>query len=181
MPLGSRFGAADRETPVGGVRVGRPDLLPVDDPLVAVRTRLGLHVGQIRTGTGFGVALTPEFVHGHDLGEEPLLLFRRPEGDQGGAEKLLAQVVHPSRGVRPRILFMEDDLLDQAEAAASVFDRPTDTGPAVLGQVAVPVQASGVGLVVLARPAETHQVAPLATQLLGQPVPDLRPEVLVRG
>src|SRR2546425_7737780 len=36
-----------------------PDLLPVDDPLVAVQHGAGRQAGQVRTGTGLAEQLTP--------------------------------------------------------------------------------------------------------------------------
>ncbi len=53
-------GPAEREDHVGVPAGGGPDLLAVDDPLVAVELGLAAEPGEIATGIGLGVALAPE-------------------------------------------------------------------------------------------------------------------------
>ena len=54
-----RVGAHQAEDPVGLVGVGGPDLLAVDQVMVALVLRLGLQTGEVGPGAGFGVALAP--------------------------------------------------------------------------------------------------------------------------
>jgi len=62
----TRLRAAESENPVGELRERRPDLLPVDDPFLAVRCALearpSSHVGEIRARVRFTVALAPELL-----------------------------------------------------------------------------------------------------------------------
>ncbi|KAK0334014.1 hypothetical protein LTR94_018300 [Friedmanniomyces endolithicus] len=81
-----RIGADQAEDPVGLVGVGGPDLLAVDDPVVAAILRLGLDRGQVGAGAGLGIALAPADFAAHDLGQEPLLLFFGPEGQKRRAQ-----------------------------------------------------------------------------------------------
>ena len=57
--LGLRVGAHQAEAPVGVLRAGGPDLLAVDQPVVALVLALGLQAGEVGAGAGLGVALAP--------------------------------------------------------------------------------------------------------------------------
>src|SRR5690606_34509020 len=48
------------EHPVGAVSLRGPDLGPADDVMIPVTDGLHLQRGQIRAGTGFGIALAPD-------------------------------------------------------------------------------------------------------------------------
>ena len=72
--LHRRVGAHQAEDPVGVVRVGGPDLLAVDDVLVAIPLGLGLERGQVASRARLGVALAPEVVAVVDARQEALLL-----------------------------------------------------------------------------------------------------------
>ena len=93
----------------------------------------------------------------------------------------LAEVVHPHRSVRPGVLLVEDHLLEQRQAAATVLLGPSQAGPPVLGQVAVPRQPALVRLMVTAGPAGATQGRPLPHEMVGQPCAHLGPEGLVLG
>src|SRR5581483_5602332 len=134
-----------------------PHLLAVDDPFVAVETGLGLDIGQIGSGAGLGVALTPEFGDVANAGQEPPLLLLGAERDQGGSEQFLAQMVDLVRGVGVGVLLVEDDLLVDRQAAAAVLDGPAEAGPAALGEVPVPGETLLEGLVLTAGTARAAQ------------------------
>ena len=51
--------AHQRKNPIGLVGIRGPDLLAVDQVMIAFVFCFGLNIGQIRPGTGFGIALTP--------------------------------------------------------------------------------------------------------------------------
>src|SRR5690606_21953733 len=55
-------GAHQAEDPVAVVAQGRPDLLAVDDVVVAAALGARLERGEVRAGTGLGIALYPEIV-----------------------------------------------------------------------------------------------------------------------
>ena len=179
MALRAGLGAGDHEAPVGLVGQRGPHLLPVDDPVVVLEPGLGRDGRQVRPGAGLGVALAPELLHRHDPRQEALLLLRGPEGDQRRAEQLLAEMVHARRSVGPRVLLVEDHLLEQRQAAAAVLLGPADAGPAVLREVAVPLDPLVVGLVLPARTALPAQLGEVAAEVLLQPGTDLGAERLV--
>ena len=58
--------------------IDRPDLLPVDDVVVAVAHGARLEAGEIGAGTGLGVALAPRVVP-EDARQEALLLLGVPK------------------------------------------------------------------------------------------------------
>ena len=59
--------ATQHVDPVGVLAERRPDLLAVDDPMVAVEARPGAYVGQVGAGVGFAEPLAPDHVGGEDL------------------------------------------------------------------------------------------------------------------
>ena len=61
-------------------------------------------------------------------------------------------------------------------AAAAVLDRPAQARPAGGGEVLVPVEPLGEGLVLAPGAAEPAQRGELAGQVVGQPVADLGAE-----
>src|SRR6185369_4232316 len=114
-----------------------------------------------------------------DRRQEPLLLVRRAERDQGRAEQFLADDRDPGRRAGPRVLLVEDDLPGQGGAAAAVFGGPAQAGPARRGQVPVPGEPLVVPLVLAARPARAAQAGELAGQAGFQPRAHLGAELLV--
>ena len=72
--LAGRVGAHQAENPVGEIGVGGPDLLAVDDEIVAVALGPGLQRGEIGSGVRLGIALAPADQPGGDLRQMLLLL-----------------------------------------------------------------------------------------------------------
>src|SRR5262249_20695015 len=124
-----RLGAAENETPIGPLSERGPYLLPVDHPLVALALGPGLHVRQLGAGVRLGEPLAPELLALDDRRQEAALLLRRAERHHRGSEQGLADVSEPPRAASARVLFVEDDLLHQRQAAAPVFLGPADAGP----------------------------------------------------
>ena len=54
------IGARDDHAPLAVLRAGRPDLLAVDDPVVAVAHRAGAQTGEVRPGARFAEELAPD-------------------------------------------------------------------------------------------------------------------------
>ncbi len=75
----------EQEAVVGPVRVRRPDLLPVDDVVIAVTHRLGAQAGQVGPGVGLGKPLAPVDVPPDHGRQEVLLLFVGPVHHDGWA------------------------------------------------------------------------------------------------
>ena len=80
--FGRRVGAHQREHPVGMVRPGGPDLLAVDDEVVAVAHRRGAQAREVGAGIGFGIALAPDRLAGQHGRQMARLLRLGAEADQ---------------------------------------------------------------------------------------------------
>ena len=130
-------GADQQEDPVGVHRQRGPDLLAVDDVVVAVQHRLGPQRGEVGAGVGLGIALAPDMLAGQDLRQEALLLRLGAVLDQQRAEHDDAVVVGAGDAVA--LVFLgEDDLLGRRQAEPAIFLRPARAEPALLGQRHVP-------------------------------------------
>ncbi|MNL24644.1 hypothetical protein D3C87_1460870 [compost metagenome] len=123
MPLATRLGARQHETPVGLVCQGGPDLLPADQPVLArgIQFRPGLHVRQVRTGARFRIALAPELAAVEDAGQQALLLGRSAEGGECRADQAFADMAHASGATGAGIFLVEDHLLADRQSASAVF------------------------------------------------------------
>src|SRR4030095_13852276 len=86
-----RIGAHQAEHPVGLVGVGRPDLLAVDDVVIAVEHRARLEAGEIAAGARLRVALTPADLAAGDLREVLLLLLLVAEHEERRADHRQAE------------------------------------------------------------------------------------------
>ena len=67
--LRGRIGADQQLLPVGNVGEARPDLVAVDDELVAVDFAACFQARKIGPGAGLGKALAPDDIAGEDLGQ----------------------------------------------------------------------------------------------------------------
>ena len=67
--------ASQHEDPLRVLRPAGPDLLAVDDEIVAVFDRRGLQGSQVRTGVGLAVPLAPDHLAAGDARQVHLLLF----------------------------------------------------------------------------------------------------------
>ena len=99
-------GAAERRsTSRTSLRQRGPDLLPGDDPLVAVEPARVVHVGQVGAGVGLGVALAPELLAAQDRRQEAALLLVGAEGEERRADQcspMSPTRPGPRRGRTPR-------------------------------------------------------------------------------
>ena len=68
-------GAGDGDAPGGEVRARRPDLLPVDHPLVAVADRPRREPGEVGAGARLGEELAAELVGAQERPHEAVLLL----------------------------------------------------------------------------------------------------------
>ena len=182
VALRARLGAGDDEDPLGEVRVGRPHLLTVDDPLRAVvgEPRARLDVGEVGAGVRLGVALRPQLLDVANARQEPIALRVGAEGDERRPEQLLTEVVDRRRGVGPGVLLVEDHLLPQAQPTPTVLGGPPDARPALPGQEAVPLQPLAERLVVAPGATEPAQRLPLAGQVVLEEGAHVGAERLVR-
>jgi len=68
-------GPSQQKNEVGFLGLGGPDLLAVDDPLIAVEFGFGRQTGQVRPRVGFAESLAPGDLSFQDAGNELLLLL----------------------------------------------------------------------------------------------------------
>src|SRR6476619_7143832 len=83
-------GAHQCEHAVGPMRVGGPDLLPVDDVVIPVRHGPRLQGCEVGARAGFGIALRPIVLARTDAWEILVLLRRRPIVDDDGPDEMRA-------------------------------------------------------------------------------------------
>jgi len=88
-------GAYQRIAVCGFHRQGGPDLLAVDDKVVALAVGAGFETGEVGTGVGLGIALGPVVIAGEDARQVLLLLGSAAVFHQGRAELGDTVVDHP--------------------------------------------------------------------------------------
>jgi len=79
-----RVGAGDQDRPARLVRHGRPHLLAVDDPVVAVAHGAGAERGQVRSGARLAEQLAPDLLARPQRAQEALLLLLGAVGQDRG-------------------------------------------------------------------------------------------------
>ena len=97
----SRVGAYEGEDGVGGVGGGGPDLLAVEDEVVAVADGAGLEGGEVGAGAGLGVALGPGGFAGEDGRQVLAALLLAAVEDERWAQHARAR--SRRRAGRPRV------------------------------------------------------------------------------
>src|SRR5581483_4225339 len=126
--------AGEHMDPVGVLGVARPDLLAVDDEVVAVGHGAGLQAGEVGAGARLGEALAPEHVGACDRRQEALLLLLVAVHHDAGADHVDPLPAAAGRAVIGALL-AEDHLADVAGAGAAVLFGPGHRQPATLGQL----------------------------------------------
>ena len=104
----------------------RPDLGTVDDVVIILAHGPSLKAGEIGSGAGFAVALTPlDFASG-DFGEVFLFLGLVSEFKQNGSQHRCSEEADGrDMGSDSRHLFVQDAHLFLAEAASPIFRGPS--------------------------------------------------------
>ncbi len=125
-----RFGvrAHEGEDHLGGHRARGPDLLAVDDEVVAVSDATRLDRGEVRAGAGLGVALTPlDFASNHWRQELRLLLLGAVHEDRGAdVVDALDRRAHLGEDLA------KDELFDRREVGPAVLLGPCRCDPAAV-------------------------------------------------
>ena len=132
-----RVGAHQAEAPIGEVRGRGPDLLAVDDVVVAVALGRGLERGEVRAGAGLGKALAPPIVEIGGARQKALLLLLGAELDQHRTDHRDVEGRHLGRR-RQLVLLEEDHPLHRRPAGPAIFLGPAVGGPALLVEDALP-------------------------------------------
>ncbi len=142
----ARVGAGEQHHPVGDLREAGPDLLAVDDVVVAVPHGPGLERREVRARVGLGVALAPDLLAGEDLLEVALLLGVGPVGDDRRAGHAEAEDVERRRRPVKDQLLVEEELLHPREPAAPELLGPREAQEPGLVKLPLPVPAELVQL-----------------------------------
>jgi hypothetical protein len=124
--------------PVAVVRARRPDLLTVDQPVVAVPGGGHAQPRQVGAGGRLAEELAPDLLAARHLLEEALLLLVGAVGHQGRAEHAEADAVDVGRHAELALLLTPDDPLDRRAAAPAVLLGPRDAGPARIVLLGLP-------------------------------------------
>ena len=119
-------GAGEAEHVLGHVGERGPDLLAVDDVVVAVADGAGLEGGEVGAGLGLGEALAPHVFAGEDAGDVLLLLLVGAVHEDGGPEDRDAEPADEDgrRGRACGRLHVVDELLHDGHLGAAVLLRP---------------------------------------------------------
>ncbi len=116
------IGAHEQQSPPRDVRHARPDLLTVDDPLVAVARRRRGERRDVGPGAGLAEHLAPDLFARERGPQEPLLLLLGAERDQRGpghadAHHVAQQVLRRARLDQPLV----DEILEARVDAESAL------------------------------------------------------------
>ena len=128
----------------------RPDLLAVQNPLVAIESGLQAQTTQVATGVGFAVALTPHVVTRQDARQVVLLLFFGPPLQDRVAEHDDAEHIVGStrRNAGLGEFLGQDHLLERRESSTAVGDRPPGSEKSLGVQLLAPLRGEVVHFVV---------------------------------
>ena len=133
-----RIGPHDDDAEVRQMRARGPDLLPVDDPVIAVALRPRAQRRQVRPARGFGEQLAPHLLAAQRRPHVAIELFRlriRHHRRDAHAETDLEQAARHRVVV---FLLVVDHLQDRRRLAPAELLRPGDGGEACIGLLRLP-------------------------------------------
>ena len=145
---GVGIGAGEQEAVVGVVTLGRPHLLAVDDPLIAVEHGRRLDRREVGAGIRLREPLAPPRLSLQDAREELLLLLFAPPLQERRSDERVTEEVAAHRRLGAGELFGERDALHRGEALAAVLRGPGGADPAALEQLLRPVGVEPLAFVV---------------------------------
>ena len=127
-----RIGTNQQLLPVGDVGEARPDLLSVDDELIALDPAACSETPEIRPGTGLRKTLAPDDLASEDFRQVIGLLLGSAARDQGGSGVIQSdeRSVERGGGAGAGVFLEPDDLLEHRQTAAAHRLRPRDSRPA---------------------------------------------------
>ena len=132
------IGARQQDAVVGIVRARSPDLLAVDDPVVALLLGAGAKPGDIGSPGGFGKQLAPDLFAGGERRQVFSFLLFAGEGHHGRPAHAVADDEHAAELAESALFLLPDHALDRRRAAAAIFLRPVQAGPAGIGLFLLP-------------------------------------------
>ena len=107
-----RIGAHHQDAEVGILRAGGPDLLAVDDPVVAVAARRGSQRGEVGAARRARGELAPDLFAARELGQKRVFSPRSPRHERRRGHAL-ADAEHAARQVVLRLFLVPDHLVDR--------------------------------------------------------------------
>src|SRR5947208_1048304 len=144
-----RVGAREQDPPVGDRPARGPDLLAVDEEVVALVLGARLEAREVRAGVGLRVELAPDLLGREHLLQVALLLPVGPVDDDRRADEADPEPVDRRRRADPRHLVLDDRLLHRRGGPAAVLRRPQHSHVARLVEPPVPRLARVEGLQVV--------------------------------
>src|SRR5215218_2178064 len=120
------------------MRARGPDLLAVDDPVVALLLGAGAKSGDVRTAGRLREQLAPDLLTGSELRQVPPLGVLAAKGHHGRSAHALADLERLRQLAVHAFFLLPDHLFDRRGAAAAIFLRPMQAGPAALGLLLLP-------------------------------------------
>jgi len=166
------------ENPVRNICVRGPDFLSVDQPVIALVLAFRLERSEIRTGTGFRIALAPADFAARNSGQMLRLLFMCAVGQQRGAKHRDAEIVQRLACIDSLSLIIENLGLFGGKSRSSIFLGPAGYRIA-LGQSALEPYFLRLGLELPLAPAPALvfggniPIAHFFRAIFLQPCPDL--------
>ena len=133
-----RIGAHDDDAEIRQMRAGGPDLLPVDDPVVAVALRPRAQRRQVRPAGRFGEQLAPHLLAAQRRPHMAIELFRRRVGHHRGDAHAETDLEQAARHGVVVFLLLVDHLQDRRRLAPAESLRPGDGGEARIGLLRLP-------------------------------------------
>ncbi len=127
--------AREKEPPLRVVAAARPDLLAVDDPLVAVARRARREAREVGARVGLGEELAPDLGAGADAREPARALFGGAVLEEGRADEREADQEGVEVGDREAAELLGDGRDPRAvESHPAVLQRPGRDRPAAVGE-----------------------------------------------
>src|SRR5215510_6492011 len=133
-----RISARQQDTHIRDMCHTGPDLLLIDDKIIAVLDRPGLQRGQIRAGVRLRKALAPDLLGTQNAWNIALFLLLCPVYHQRRTNDHQPESVGHRRRLGSRQFLLEDRLLQQCCTTPAIRFRPVNTGPASIEHFFLP-------------------------------------------
>src|SRR5664279_765010 len=120
------------------MRARSPDLLAIDDPVIALFLSAGAQARDIGTAGGFGEQLAPDLFAGGELRQIMAFVLLVAKGHHGRPAHALADLERLRQLAVDAFFLLPDHALDRGGAAAAIFLRPVQAGPTAFGFLLLP-------------------------------------------
>src|SRR3954468_11380099 len=115
------------------MRAGSPDFLAVDDPVVALLFGARAQARDVGATGGLPEQLAPHFLARGQRRQIFAFLLLAGERHHGRPAHAMADDEHAAQLAERALLLLPDHPLDRRSAAAAIFLRPMQAGPAGIG------------------------------------------------